>query len=75
MFSVMEPVSDAMMGELSRRRGWTRETLDELGVRAFALAARQSAEAFRTGCSSRPVRGRVASGASRPYLTAGARQI
>ena len=42
VLSVMEPVSDAMMGELSRRRGWTRETLDDLGVRALSHFRRKS---------------------------------
>ena len=42
VLSVMEPVSDAMMGELSRRRGWTRETLDELGVRALSHFRRKA---------------------------------
>lgn len=31
-----------MMGELSRRRGWTRETLDELGVRALSHFRRKA---------------------------------
>ena len=70
VFSVMEPVSDAMMGELSRRRGWTRETLDELvrfrtsGARRICMKPSRSGNATAWPSRSATKRGCSATSAS-----------